>query len=351
MSGPADEDVLLSRADARRVAVRAQLLTRPRPRDLVEVVSHLGVVQADPAAAVAPSAEIVAWSRLGSAYRSGDLARATESGEVVEFRGMYRPAADMELLAPEMACWRGEGEEPSDEGRLAAQEWVAANDECRRDILAMLHDEGPLPVRALPDTTALPWRSSGWNDDRNVWDLAERVFPEVPLLPLATARRLRQERRLHALGIARASAAQAPGEPNDVGEVGVPAVVDGVRGRWRVDPAYLDGSFTGRTALLSPIDRLLIDRKRMSELFAFDYQLEMFKPAAKRRWGYWAMPVLHGDRLVGKLDAIADRERGVLVVNAVHEDEAWSVAQREAVHAQVHALADFLDLVPEGALG
>jgi uncharacterized protein YcaQ len=85
----------------------------------------------------------------------------------------------------------------------------------------------------------------------------------------------------------------------------------------------------------------------MGELFAFDYQLEMYKAAAKRRWGYWAMPVLVGDRLVGKLDATAERERGVLRVDAVHEDEPWDASVRDDVWAEVEALADFLDLVLE----
>ena len=95
-----------------------------------------------------------------------------------------------------------------------------------------------------------------------------------------------------------------PVEPIDVGEAGEPAVVEGVKGEWRVDPALLDAtSFEGRTALLSPFDRLVHDRERTQELFGFEYSLEMYKPAAKRRWGYFALPVLHGDRLVGKLDA------------------------------------------------
>ena len=58
----------------------------------------------------------------------------------------------------------------------------------------------------------------------------------------------------------------------------------------------------------------------MTELFEFDYQLEMYKPAAKRRWGYFALPILHGDRLVGKVDATSDRKAGVLRVDAIHED-------------------------------
>ena len=60
------------------------------------------------------------------------------------------------------------------------------------------------------------------------------------------------------------------------------------------------------------------DRVRALDLFGYEYQLEMYKPAAKRRWGYYALPVLYGDRLVGKLDATADRKAGVLTVNAVH---------------------------------
>ena len=95
-------------------------------------------------------------------------------------------------------------------------------------------------------------------------------------------------------------------------------------GEWRVDPVLLDSSVIERsrdpTSLLSPFDPIVRDRKRMEELFEFEYVLEMYKPAAKRRWGYFALPVLHGDRLVGKLDATADRKAGRLFVDAVHQD-------------------------------
>ena len=125
-----------------------------------------------------------------------------------------------------------------------------------------------------------------------------------------------------------------------------------MRGTWRVDPAQLDGSTSrsgGRTALLSPLDRLVFDRKRIAELFEFDYQLEMYKPAAKRRWGYWAMPVLHGDRLVGKLDATADPEAGVLRVDALHEDEPLTASTRAAVEREIRSLAALLELEVDDA--
>ena len=137
---------------------------------------------------------------------------------------------------------------------------------------------------------------------------------------------------------------ECPVEPLDVGEAGEPAVVEGIRGQWRVDPTQLGRLFSGRAALLSPFDRMLHDRKRMTEIFEFDYTLEMYKPAAKRRWGYYALPILYGDRLVGKLDATADRKAGVLRVDAVHEDGPWSKSTRAAVHREIADLAHWLDL-------
>ncbi|MGH3504244.1 MAG: DNA glycosylase AlkZ-like family protein [Nocardioidaceae bacterium] len=359
----------LSKTDARQIAIRAQLLTAPRPTDLVDVVRHLTLVQADPTAVVAPSADLVMWGRLASSYRIGDLESAVTAGTLVELQGRLRPAEDIALYRAEMATWPGPGELL--EWEEDQRDWVLANDDCRRDILEKLYDEGPLPSRELPDTTLIPWESSGWNNDRNVrmllnlmarrgevakaghegrdplWDLAERVYPDDPVVPLEEALQIRNERRLHSLGVARARAAKTPDEPDDIGPVGEPAVVEGVRGTWRLDPSYLDGSFTGRTVLLSPLDRLVYDRKRMTELFGFDYQLEMYKPAAKRRWGYWALPILYGDRLVGKVDATADRNAGVLRVDAIHEDVTFSKTMAAEVGREITNLADWLGLEPE----
>jgi uncharacterized protein YcaQ len=359
----------LTPEQARRIAVRAQLLTADRPTDLLDLVRHLGYLQDDPTAAVAPSAHVVAWSRLGPTYRRAELEDAVEAGELINLQQLLRPAEDLALFRAEMAAWPGVGELKDWEQGLA--DWVEANDDCRRDVLEKLYDEGPLTTRELPDVTLIPWRSSGWNDDRNVrmllsmmvqrgevaaagrdgrdrlWDLAERVYPDVEPVPLEDAFRIRDERRLRSLGIARAKSAQMPGEPNHVGQAGEPAVVEGVRGTWRVDPAYVGQDFELRTALLSPLDRLVYDRKRMAELFDYDYQLEMYKPKAKRRWGYWALPVLHGDRLVGKVDATAERDRGVLRVDAVHEDEPFDAATSAAVEAEIESLATWLDLEVE----
>ncbi|UAL29681.1 winged helix DNA-binding domain-containing protein [Nocardioides rotundus] len=355
----------LTPQDARRIAVRAQLLARPRPAGLDETVRHLTLLQHDPTTAVAPSADLVAWSRLGSSYTLGDVEQAWATGRLVELDQMLRPAEDIALVTAEMAAW------PTPDVPDEVVRWLDANDDCRGEILDRLHDEGPLPSAELPDSIAVPWRSSGWNNDRSVrmllglmvargevavagregrttmWDLAERVYPDLPPVPLEEARRLRSERRLTALGIARPRSAKTPNDPDHVGEVGEEAVVEGVRGRWRVDPAYLHDDSAGRVALLSPLDRLVFDRRRMAELWGFDYQLEMYKPKAKRRFGYWAMPVLDGEELAGKVDATAERDRGVLRLDAVHEDGAWTQARRRAVDEELEELAGFLGLVLE----
>jgi uncharacterized protein len=169
-------------------------------------------------------------------------------------------------------------------------------------------------------------------------------LPDDPVVPADEALRIRNQRRLRALGIARARGPECPVEPMDVSEVGERAVVEGVKGTWRVDPSQMGQPFSGRAALLSPFDRLIHDRKRTVDLFAFDYQLEMYKPAAKRRWGYFALPILYGDRLVGKLDAIADRKAGVLRVHAIHQDVPFDATMTAALDGEIKDLAHWLDL-------
>jgi uncharacterized protein YcaQ len=359
----------LSRADARRIAVRAQLLEAHRPTDLLAVVRHLTLLQLDPIAAVAPNADLVLWSRLGSSYDPADLTAALRSRALIELLATLRPAEDLALYRADMAAWAQLGAEAGG-WRAARNRWVQANDACRRDILDRLGSAGPLAMRDLPDTCVVPWGSTGWTNNRNVerllefmvgrgevavagrrgrerlWDLAERVYPDDPAVPAEQALRVRNERRLRALGIARPRRPEIGIDAYDVGAAGEPAVVDGVRGTWRVDPALLDGSFEGRAALLSPFDRLVHDRKRLLELFEYEYQLEMYKPAAKRRWGYYALPILYGDRLVGKLDATADRKAGVLRVDAIHRDVEFDAATTDAVHREILDLARWLQLEP-----
>jgi len=353
----------LTREQARRIAVSGQLLTAERPAGIVETIDALTVVNIEPTAAIAPSADLILWSRLGWPYQPADLVRLVEEDRAVfEWGGFYRAMTDLALLIPEMRR-RPESAQ--------AREWLAANAVFRREVLARLRAEGPLRAADIPDTAQVSWRSSGWTNNRNsmqllellvlcgevaisardatgrLFDIAERVYPaSVPQLIDEDAARERAERRLASFGIARAKGIAQPLEPIDVGEIGEAARVDGVDGVWRVDADALAAAdhFSGRTALLSPFDRLVFDRRRLEELFGYEYLLEMYKPAAKRRWGYFALPILHLDRFVGKLDAKADRKAGVLRVHAVHEDEPFTESVRASVDAEIQELARWLGL-------
>ena len=346
--------------EARRIAVRAQLLDDPRPDDLLATVTHLTLLQLDPTAAIAPSADLVAWSRLGARHRPEHLAEALAGRELFELDAFLRPTSQLAIILGSLQGW------PTS---AATRSWLEANDSFRRDLLSRLREQGASLSRDLPDTAVVPWRSTGWTHERNVtqlleclvltgevsiagrvgrqrvFDLAERVYPSgLVLPPKEDALRRRAELRLRASGITRVGGPLVPGEPYQVGEAGVAAEVVGVPGSWRVDPDQLDRPFTGRTALLSPFDRLIHDRRRAEALFGFEYVLEMYKPASGWRWGYYALPILHGDRLVGKLDATADRRAGRLVVHAVHQDVPFSPAVADDVDAEIAALAGWLGL-------
>jgi uncharacterized protein len=362
----------LSKTQARQIAVRAQLLDANRPTDFLDMVGHLTMLQLDPTAAVAPSADLVSWSRLGEAYRPEHLVTALEEDRTLyEVRAIIRPTADLPLHVAAMQAWPFSTE---DKKRWAApgpigHRWLDANASFREDVLNLLREKGPLLSRDIPDTSTVPWESTGWTGNRNVtqmleflsargeiattrrqgrqrvWDLAERVYPPVDdPVPLDEARRVMAARRLKALGIARPDTPGVTGE-RFVEEVeGEPAEVEGTDGEWVVYPAARGEPFEGRTALLSPFDRLIHDRVRAQELFDFEYILEMYKPKDKRRWGYFALPILHNDRLVGKLDATADRKSGVMRVHAIHEDTRFTKAMAAGVRAEIESLASWIGL-------
>jgi len=350
----------LTRQEARQIVLRATRLDAHRPNDLLTLVEHLTALPVEPTAAIAPSFDLVSWSRMGASYEPVDLVELLEQRELYDDGDGIRPMADLALHLAEMEIW------PPWDG---TRDWLEANELFRNEVLDILDADGPLLSRDVKATAQVPWKSSGWNVDRNVrmmlscllaggevavngregsqrrYDLSERVYPKgVDVVTLDEARAERNARRLRALGIARAKGTALPGEPIHVGEAGEPAVVEGTAGAWRVDPAQLGLPFEGRTALLSPFDPVTRDRVRMEDLFEFEYILEMYKPAAKRRWGYFALPILHGDRLVGKLDATADRKAGRLFVDAVHEDVPFSTSMTKAVDAEIAALADWLRL-------
>lgn len=323
------------------------------------MVDDLAMLRVELTPTVAPAADLVAWTRLGAEYSPTDTARALATGMLFERGWMLRPMADLGLFLGGMHTWAD---------RAGARGWMEANEGFIGRILDRIAADGPQTSRDIPDEAEVSWMSTGWTNNRNVtqmleclhmtgelavvahagrlrvWDLADRVFPDVAEVPADEARYLRSERLLHACGIMRDSIAVSPGELHGVVPVGDPAVIEGVPGKWRVDPAQIGREFEGRSALLSPFDRLMTDPQRVGRLFEFDYTLEMYKPQEQRIWGQFALPILHGDRLVGKLDAKSDHVAGRFVVHAIHEDAPFDPATRAAVDAEIEALASLLNL-------
>ena len=357
---------------ARRLAVRAQRLEGPMPRgradrsQILEVCRALRCLQLDPTSAVARSHLLVVHSRLGR-FDQAELERLVyEDRELFEYwahEASLVLTEDLPLHRWEMRTWpRGGGE-----WRRRMREWWDLNEEFRGHLLDRLRADGPLPLRELEDRSVAPWLSSGWTDQRNVsrmldlmwvrghvgiagreggqrlWDLMERCLPPDPpaeVLDDAEVTRRATLLALKALGVARAPHIRAhftrgryPTLPEtllalrDEGLI-EPVDVEGLNGEWWVRAedietlaALANGDFRGRTALLSPFDNLLCDRARTEELFGFSHRLEIYTPKAKRRWGYFVLPILHGERLIGRADLRMDRRAGRLVAPAIHRED------------------------------
>ena len=349
-------ELTLTAPQARRIALSAQLLAAPRPTDLVVTVAQLGFLKIDPTAAIAPSADLVAWSRLSNGYRPEQLRHALDvERSLFEYNAVIYPMADLPMYVSAIDGWS-----PADSRwSPRARSWVTANESFHRYVLAELDRTGPITAGEIDDVATVPWQSTGWTNARNVtqmleflaamgevavagregpqrlWDLAERVYPPQPRLTAPEVAERRAQQRMRSLGIARQKV---------VGDIGVTAEVEGVAGVWRVDPHLLEAPFEGRTALLSPFDRFVTDRARLQDLFGFEYLLEMYKPAQARRWGYFALPAVVDDRLVGKVDAKADRQRGELRLHAIHMESDAIRDDLDEVETECEALADWLGL-------
>ena len=339
--------------------MRAALLDADRPGDVVEVAEQIAQIKIDPTAVIAPCEHTTLWSRIGWSYEAGQLKKAVEDDRMLfEFDGMFWPMSLLPAMLPGMR---------TDPLRKGADEWLQANDLFRRELLAQLRAEGPLTASDLPDTAQVTRSPDGWTGTNQVpvmldilarrgevgivrregrtrvWDVAERAFPaNTPQINDDEAKAELEHRMLQASGLARPHLWWS-----GVGkETGAPARVEGTSTRFRVDPDALaalnEPDPGGRVAFLNPYDRLLFDRRRLTELFDFTFVLEQFKPKPQRVYGYFAHPILFGDQFIGMLDAEHDREREVLRVNAVHEFGVWDGDEHELVRLEIAELAEWL---------
>ena len=365
-----------TRTDARRIAVRSQLLAGPRPASPLDVFRRLGALQVDPTSIVARAEHLTLWSRLGS-FDLDELRRLLEdSRELFEHRAFILLMADLELHRPTMERFPSP---TTTRGRLTA-EWLRDNVAFRDYVLGELERRGPLPSGAFDDRAEVPWQTGGWNDGKNVgqmlealaragaigisrregsqrvWDLTSRIWPETEHLPDEVVAIELLDRRLRARGISltpfgdgihyELPARELALDSLLTDGVAVPVAIDGVPGEWvahRDALDELDGEpWEPRTALIGPFDPLIADRQRTEALFGMTYAFELYKPAAKRQYGPYALVALNGDALVGRLDARMDRRARVLDVHAWFPEAGATAATWQVVAGQLQALGEWL---------
>jgi uncharacterized protein YcaQ len=293
---------------ARRIAVRAQLLDGSA-RTVLDTVRRLGFLQMDPIATVATPQQLVLFSRLGP-YDTSQLDRLLwKQRKLFEYDAFIYPIEDLPLQRARMARRRRGG-------RLKRDEWtrdfMKQNARLRRYILREVERNGPLLSRDLKvEVEAEAERHAWWGrgalrlmldilagrgeiavtgrfGTNRLWDLPERVWPETEKLSWREAERVLERRRQRAEGVWL------------------------VRGEWRAHPDISDDPVPDRATLLSPFDRLIHNRDRAEALFDFFYRLEMYVPKAKREYGYYVLPLLVGDRIVGRAEPRFDRKTGKL---------------------------------------
>ena len=317
--------------EARRIAVRAQLLDGSATNAL-DTVRALGFLQIDPISTVAPPQHLVLWSRLGP-FNVAELDRLLwGERKLVEWNAYIWPAEDLPLLLARMRR-RRTGVTASER---MSNEILLEHGSLRRYILRELERDGPLPSRVLREHSAAkrdekhPWWGArnvslmlqilntrgvvavvGRSGGSRLWDLAERWYPEVERVPLRDAERAFAAKRFRALGVRL------------------------TRKGWEAHPDVSEAAVSDRVTFLSPFDRLIHDRNRAEALFDLHYRLEMYVPRAKREYGYYVLPILAGDRIVGRIEPRFDRKTGELEVLG-----AWGDTSR--ADEALDSLATFL---------
>ncbi|MGI9220634.1 MAG: winged helix-turn-helix domain-containing protein [Woeseiaceae bacterium] len=364
-------------SEARRIALAAQGFDRPRPaspadkRHFRRLFNTLGLLQLDYVNVLMPAHFLIPWSRLGAYDRSAFEKYLYQSGETTEqwaHEASIVPADAWPLLEHRRRAYTMHKGNPLRRIRNR-KAYLAA-------VLQQVEFDGPLTANDLPPVPGPKRKPGDWHRSiprwaleyhfasgalavanrlpnfQRVFDLPSRVIARQHHetdLDLPTAHRELARRAASALGVATVqdiadyfrmtSREVGPlvAELVDNGDV-APVVVEG----WG-EPAYLSADarlprqISGHS-LLSPFDPVVWFRPRALRLFDFHYRIEIYVPAAKRKWGYYVLPFRVGENIVARVDLKADRHNSKLLVLAVHEEP--NVGQSGCVDALGHELQD-----------
>jgi hypothetical protein len=348
------------------LAVTKQRLAGPRPAPtadgIVDLAHELGCLQIDPIRVVEHPHYLIPWSRIGN-YERSELEKA-----LWDERRLFHYWAHAASLVPtadypihQVMMRRYPAMTSVHHDRLI--DFLEHNKTLRRHILLQLRKRGPLRTSDFKDLSVKNYESTGWNVDRNVdrmldylwtkgkimiagragqqrvWDLAERWLPEwtpKETLTIQQSTRRAVERSIRALGVGAAKDVwqyftrwRYHDLPAVLAEFQskkaiIPVTIDGLKDKWFAHTDDLEqlealhqGAWEPRTTLLSPFDPLIADRKRLKKLWGFDYTIEIYVPKPKRKYGYYVLPILHGDTLIGRVDPTMDRTTGTLTINAI----------------------------------
>jgi uncharacterized protein len=302
----------VSSEQARRIAVRAQLLDGSAS-GVLDTVRRLGSLQLDPIATVATPQHLVLFSRLGI-YDTAELDRLIwDERKLFEWNAFVYPIESLPLIRALMRRSRRAATHSWDRRR---KEFLRQNAGFRRYVLRELERRGPLLSRELEDRAAERRGEHRWFGRRQVAQMLEALhrIGEVAVVGRRGGQRL--------WGIAGAWYPETETETVSVREAERTLAEQrfrslGVRlekGEWLAHPDVSDEPVPDRVTVLSPFDRLIHDRDRTEALFGFRYRLEMYVPAAKREYGYYVLPLLAGDQLVGRVEPRFDRKTRELEV-------------------------------------
>jgi uncharacterized protein len=362
--------------NARRLTITKQHLSGKLPRkpdadSILEVFRDIGCIQLDPISTVAPSHLIVLWSRLGNFDKSQLDKLLWRDKKIFEYWAHQASLVLMEDYPlyysvmrdyPESFVWGGVWKE-------RVRRWWNEHSSLRSFVLRELEQKGPVPSRQFEDDSRVRAPRSGWGSQGNVsrmlfhlqlkgevmvvgrqgnqklWGLSEKFLPRWASKKHLTADEVEHE------AVQRAVRALGTASPSEIKYYflrgryrNLKATVERLLEESKILHVKIDSGLVGkgeryihiedvpllndlesdnwqpRISLLSPFDNLICDRKRTRSLFNFDYSIEIYTPSHKRRYGYYVLPILYGDRLIGRIDPMMDRKSKKLLVKAVHAE-------------------------------